>query len=148
MLRNRRCREKWSPALAPLFKAVAVTYCDGFSFLFRAVAKRGEKAPFGPECAKPCLCAGAFTLKIGSALCLARHRQMTLPPSAPSHSAKRPILHRQAFPSPFRYVCPELYRKQGKAELHWTTGASKRPKRQDSGPGSMPLAQSVIPDAV
>ncbi len=52
------------------------------------------------------------------------------------------------FPSPFRYVCPELYRKQGKAELHWTTGASKRPKRQDSGPGSMPLAQSVIPDAV
>lgn len=108
------------PPSAPLFKAVAVTYCDGFSFLFRAVAKRGEKAPFGPECAKPCLCAGAFTLKIGSALCLARHRQMTLPPSAPSHSAKRPILHRQAFPSPFRYVCPELYRKQGKAELHWS----------------------------
>ena len=145
MLRNRRCREKWSPALAPLFKAVAVTYCDGFSFLFRAVAKRGEKAPFGPECAKPCLCAGAFTLKIGSALCLARHRQMTLPPSAPSHSAKRPILHRQAFPSPFRYVCPELYTSRARRN---STGASKRSERQDNGPGSMPLAQSAIPDAV
>lgn len=53
------------PALAPLFKAVAVTYCDGFSFLFRAVAKRGEKAPFGLKCAKLCQSAGSFTPKIG-----------------------------------------------------------------------------------
>lgn len=29
-----------------------------------------------------------------------------------------------------------------------STGASKRPERQDSGPGSMPLAQAAIPDAV
>ena len=54
------------PALAPLFKAVAVTYCDGFSFLFRAVAKRGEKAPFGLKCAKLCQSAGSFTPKIGN----------------------------------------------------------------------------------
>ena len=52
------------------------------------------------------------------------------------------------FPPLFDTYARSCYRKQGKAELHWTTGASKRPKRQDSGPGSMPLAQSVIPDAV
>ena len=52
-------------------------------------------------------------------------------------------------PLPFSIRMPgAVSHKQGKAELHWTTGASKRPKRQDSGPGSMPLAQSVIPDAV
>lgn len=71
------------PALAPLFKAVAVTYCDGFSFLFRAVAKRGEKAPFGLKCAKLCQSAGSFTPKTDKALCLARHKQTILPPSAP-----------------------------------------------------------------
>ena len=71
------------PPSAPLFKAVAVTYCDGFSFLFRAVAKRGEKAPFGLKCAKLCQSAGSFTPKTDKALCLARHKQTILPPSAP-----------------------------------------------------------------
>ena len=68
------------PPSAPLFKAVAVRDCNGF-FCFKSLSE--ESKPFGPECAKPCRCAGAFTLKIGRALCPEKHRQTILPPSAP-----------------------------------------------------------------
>ena len=108
------------------------------AFLFCFKPLSDEAKPFGPECAKPCRYAGAFTLKIGRALCLARHRQTTLPPSAPSHSAKQPIFHRQMFPSPFRYVCPELYRKQGKAKLH-------RSLQTPRSPGQRPRFDAASP---
>lgn len=68
------------PPSAPLFKAVAVRDCNGF-FCFKSLSE--ESKPFGPECAKPCRCAGAFTPKTDKALCLARHKQTILPPSAP-----------------------------------------------------------------
>ena len=72
------------PPSAPLFKAVAVRDCNGF-FCFKSLSE--ESKPFGPECAKPCRCAGAFTLKIGRALCPEKHRQTILPPSAPLFKA-------------------------------------------------------------
>lgn len=112
------CEESFFlPPSAPLFRAVTATYCNGFSFLFRAVAGRDEKAPFGLKCAKvlghsrrksagsPMLCK---TLKNDSPRPRIRIPRKTTYPS---------YLYRRGQFFSFRYVLPERYRKQGKTEL-------------------------------
>ena len=54
------------------------------------------------------------------------------------HPARRPILHRQACSFPFRYICPELYRKQGKAKLH-------RSLQTPRAPGQRPRFDAASP---
>ena len=115
------------------------------AFLFCFKPLSGGAKPFGPECAKPCRYAGAFTLKIGRALCLARHRQTTLPPSAPSHSAKQPIFHCQMFPSPFRYVCPELLSQAGQGGTpldHWSLQTLYTPGQRSRFDAASPIRHS------
>lgn len=54
------------------------------------------------------------------------------------HPARRPIPHRQACSFPFRYICPELYRKQGKAKLH-------RSLQTPRAPGQRPRFDAASP---
>ena len=131
------------PPSAPLFRAVAVTYCNGFSFLFRAVAGRDEKAPFGLKCAKQCQSVGSFTPKIGRSPMLCKTLKkgsLRLRIRMPRKTTYPSYLYRRGQLFSFRYVIPERYRKQGKTELHLSPqtpylsrpgsyGCSKRPLR-------------------
>lgn len=108
------------PPSAPFFKAVAVTYCNGFSFLFRAVAGRDGKAPFGLKRAKRCQSAGSFTPKIGRSPMLCKTLKkgsLRLRIRMPRKTTYPSYLYRRGQLFSFRYVIPERYRKQGKTEL-------------------------------
>ena len=142
MLRNGRCREKWSPALAPLFKAVAVRDCNGF-FCFKSLSG-GVQTFWAGVCQTVPMCRGVH----------AENRQSPMPRKTQTNDS--PALGSPIPRNGLSFIvrcAPSLFDTYARSCIasrarRNSTGASKRPERQASGPGSMPLAQAAIPDAV
>lgn len=88
--------------------------------MFRAVAGRDGKAPFGLKRAKRCQSAGSFTPKIGRSPMLCKTLKkgsLRLRIRMPRKTTYPSYLYRRGQLFSFRYVIPERYRKQGKTEL-------------------------------